>query len=128
MKKILRFIEGDNVGVALEDIAAGDTIGIHGAALDFPAGEDVPQGADYAVRISGDSMEPRFTDRQVVCVHRQETLEPGETGIFLYRGDAYCKVLAADGDGAALVSLNRRYAPIRVTPEEELRVLGRVLG
>ena len=91
-------------------------------------GEDAPQGTDYAVRVSGDSMEPRFTDRQVLYVHKQETLEPGETGIFLYRGDAYCKVLGADGGKPALISLNKRYAPIRVAEEEDLRVLGRVLG
>lgn len=87
-----------------------------------------PQGADYAVRISGDSMEPRFTDRQVVYVHRQETLEPGETGVFLYRGDAYCKMLGQGEDGPVLISLNKRYAPIRLSREEELRVLGKVLG
>ena len=91
-------------------------------------GEEAPQGTDYAVRVSGDSMEPRFADRQVLYVHKQETLEPGETGIFLYRGDAYCKVLGADGGHPALISLNKRYAPIRVAEEEELRVLGRVLG
>ena len=94
--------------------------------LELP--EEVPRGADYAVRISGDSMEPRYADRQVVYVQRQETLEPGETGIFLYRGDAYCKVLGRDGGKPALLSLNKRYDPIRVAEEEDLRVLGRVLS
>ncbi len=94
--------------------------------LELP--EAAPQGADYAVRVSGDSMEPRFADKQVVYVHRQETLEAGEVGIFLYRGDAYCKVLGQEGDSPALISLNRAYAPIRAAQEEELRVLGKVLG
>ena len=49
MTKILRFIEGDNVGVALEDIAAGDAIGIHGEELGFPAGENIPQGHKIAL-------------------------------------------------------------------------------
>lgn len=94
--------------------------------LELP--EEAPRGTDYAVRISGDSMEPRYADRQVVYVQRQETLEPGETGIFLYRGDAYCKVLGRDGGKPALLSLNKRYDPIRVAEEEDLRVLGRVLS
>ena len=94
--------------------------------LELPEG--APRGTDYAVRISGDSMEPRFADRQVVYVQRQETLEPGETGVFLYRGDAFCKVLGTDGGRPALLSLNRRYAPIRVAEEEDLRVLGKVLS
>ncbi len=49
MKKILRFIEGDNVGVALEDIAEGDALGIQGVALDFAASETVPQGHKIAL-------------------------------------------------------------------------------
>ncbi len=49
MKKILRFIESDNVGVALEDLAAGDALGIHGEALDFPAAERIPQGHKIAL-------------------------------------------------------------------------------
>ena len=94
--------------------------------LELP--DPAPQGADYAVRISGDSMLPRFEDRQVVYVHRQETLDPGEAGIFLYRGDAYCKILGQVDGSPVLISLNRSYAPIRVSREEELRVLGKVLG
>ncbi len=94
--------------------------------LELP--EDAPRGVDYAVRISGDSMLPRFADRQVVYVHRQETLEPGEVGIFVCRGDAYCKELGVLEGAPAIISLNRAYAPIRAAQEEELRVLGKVLG
>ena len=36
--------------------------------------ESVPASADYAVRISGDSMTPRFVDRQIVFVKEQPTL------------------------------------------------------
>ena len=49
MKKILRFIEGDNVGVALEDLAAGDELAIQGEALGFRAAEAVPQGHKIAL-------------------------------------------------------------------------------
>ena len=37
-------------------------------------------------------------------------------------------MLGQEEGRTALISLNRRYAPIRVAEEEELRVLGKVLG
>ena len=38
------------------------------------AESNVPDTADFGVQLSGDSMEPRFVNRQIVWVHRQETL------------------------------------------------------
>ena len=91
-------------------------------------GEDVSPRADFGVRISGDSMEPRFVHGQIVWIKRQETLLPGEIGIFLFNGSGYCKRLERSGDTVALVSLNPRYAPIRISAGDELRVLGKVVG
>lgn len=84
----------------------------------------VPGAADYAVRISGDSMMPRFVDKQIVFVHEQNALEQGEIGIFCLNGEAYVKKL---GQGC-LISLNGAYAPIEVGESDELRVLGKVVG
>ena len=53
-------------------------------------GDEVSPNADFGVRIAGDSMEPRFVHGQIVWVHRQETLRPGEIGVFLYNGAGYC--------------------------------------
>ena len=89
--------------------------------------ETVPLSATFAVRIRGDSMLPRFVDRQIVYVKQQQTLEPGEIGIFLLDGDAYCKMLSQEG-GAALVSLNPAYKPIPVGEFSELRILGKVVA
>ena len=91
-------------------------------------GDEVSLSADFGVRIAGDSMEPRFVNGQVVWVKRQETLQPGEIGIFLYNGSGYCKVLERDERGVFLRSLNPHYAPIPVGEGDELRVFGRVVG
>lgn len=91
-------------------------------------GEEVSPLADFGVRIAGDSMEPRFVHGQVVWVRRQETLRPGEIGIFLYNGSGYCKYLERDERGVFLRSLNPHYAPIPVREGDELRVFGRVVG
>jgi len=73
-------------------------------------------------------MEPRFVHGQIVWVHRQETLRSGEIGVFLYNGAGYCKRLEHAPGRVELVSLNPRYAPIRVAEGDELRVFGRVVG
>jgi phage repressor protein C with HTH and peptisase S24 domain len=89
--------------------------------------ESVPLSATYAVRISGDSMTPRFVDRQIVYVKQQQTLRSGECGIFLLNGDAYCKQLRDEGE-LELVSLNSKYPPIKISEYDELRILGKVVG
>lgn len=90
-------------------------------------GAEVPEGANFGVRVAGDSMEPEYHDGQIVWVRQQRSLMTGETGIFLYDGCAYLKRLSAGEDRLALHSLNPAYADILVSPELPLRVLGKVL-
>ena len=89
--------------------------------------ETVPENANLAVRISGDSMTPLYTDGQIVYVRQQPNLKPGEIGIFVLNGEAYCKKLETDG-GIKLISLNPNYKPIKVKYSYELRVIGKVVG
>lgn len=90
-------------------------------------GADVPDSADYGVRVSGDSMEPRYRDGQTVWVEYRRTLRSGEIGIFLYDDNAYLKQLLMDEDGVRLHSLNPDYADVPIPSEGELRILGRVV-
>lgn len=89
-------------------------------------GTEVPDGANFGVRVAGDSMEPEFHDGQTVWVHQQRSLMTGEIGIFLYDGNAYLKQLIAKEDSMALHSLNPHYEDIIISPELPLRVLGKV--
>ena len=47
-KKALKFLEKDNVVVALENLAAGDTLLINGVECDISANVDIPQGHKLA--------------------------------------------------------------------------------
>jgi len=106
-------------------VAAGS-----GEFLDSDAYEDlevddtVPNDADFAVRVSGDSMEPRFAHGQVVFIRKQNVLEVGDIGIFSRNGDAYIKKL---GQGE-LVSLNPRYLAIQISESDVLHIFGKVVG
>ena len=90
-------------------------------------GVEVPDGANFGVRVAGDSMEPEFHDGQTVWVRQQRSLMTGEIGIFLYDGSAYLKQLVALEHSMALHSLNPAYSDIVISPELPLRVLGKVV-
>ncbi len=107
--------------------------------------DEVPDGADFGVRIDGDSMEPVYHDGQLIWIQQTQTLTPGEVGLFVLDGNGYVKrfeVRTPKGEEAeeymdstgfvhpqyVLVSYNERYDPIPITPDRELRICGRVLG
>lgn len=82
---------------------------------------------DFAVHVRGDSMQPKFQDGQVIYIHKQETLENGEIGIFLLDGNAYVKKLQKKKNGIALISLNKKYDPIPVKEFSDLKIFGKVV-
>lgn len=72
--------------------------------------ESVPHGAEFAVRIAGDSMEPFIHDGSVVYVNH-DPLSAGDVGIFCVDGDMLCKQYYHDALGMTyLFSLNRKRA------------------
>ena len=91
----------------------------------------MPQAAEFAVRISGDSMTPYIADGSVVYVNR-DPLRAGDVGIFCVDGDMFCKQYYRDPAGIVyLFSLNRhrRDADLVLTPAggRTLACFGRVI-
>ena len=84
----------------------------------------VPVNTDFAVKISGDSMMPRFVDRQTVFIKKQDTLEIGDIGIFTLNGNSVIKKLGH----RELISLNPMYEPIPVSEYDSFHVFGKVIG
>ncbi len=76
--------------------------------------DNIPQCADFGVKISGDSMEPLLHDKQIVWVKQQNAIENDEIGIFLLDGQTYCKKLLKKDNALFLVSLNSKYKPIAI--------------
>lgn len=74
----------------------------------LPVTDDVPSGAELAVRIQGDSMAPYIDDGSIVYVNH-DPLSNGDVGIFCVDGDMLCKQYYRDALGMVyLFSLNRR--------------------
>lgn len=84
---------------------------VFGEDFDYlPVEGDVPAGAEFAVRIQGDSMAPYIADGSVVYVNR-DPLRQGDVGIFCVDGEMVCKQYRKDPLGTVyLFSLNRARA------------------
>lgn len=97
------------------DIAHFKTVGLT---------EKPPRGADFMIRISGNSMEPKFYDDDKVFIKRMDSVDVGEIGLFYVDGDVYIK---KQGVGE-LISLNPSYKPIPIYEFSSAKCFGKVLG
>jgi len=80
--------------------------------------------ADFALRISGDSMEPFFRDGNIAIVRYTPSIEIGDIGIFIINNEGYIKKYDSD----RLISLNKEYDDILFSEYDDIRCQGRVLG
>lgn len=100
-----------------------------GSFLDTPSSSvikldvgELADRADYAVKVSGDSMEPKYHDGDIVIVESCGQVPVGAIGIFLVGGESYIKKYAGD----RLHSVNPAYKDIQLTGDSIC--LGRVLA
>jgi len=85
---------------------------------------NIPHGADFALVVKGDSMEPIIKDGSIVFVKHQETVENGEIAIIDMDGEVTCKkVYVVDGQ-LELRSLNPKYKPMF---PKQARIVGKVI-
>lgn len=80
--------------------------------------------ADFALRVSGNSMEPRFHDGDILLVESKPEIAVGELGIFICDGEGYFKQFGGD----RLISLNPAYAPIPLSAFDSFSCRGNVIG
>lgn len=81
-----------------------------------------PIGADFILRVIGDSMEPEYPDGGLVFVRIQKTIEIGEIGIFFSEGNVFMKVRGEN----SLESLNKKYPDIK--GDKDTKCIGKVIG
>lgn len=91
--------------------------------------ERVPNNADFAVPIIGDSMEPVIRNGQFVFVKEQPDVEDGEIAIVEIDGDGVtCKEVYKDYESQKIIlrSINELYED-RVVSPEQIRIIGKVV-
>ena len=80
--------------------------------------------ADFAVRVYGDSMMPRYADGDILLVMKSDGIEKGELGIFALNGESFFKKYGGD----RLISLNPAYRDIVIGENDEILCFGKVIG
>ena len=108
-------------------VAAGEPIL---ADESFDIYVDSPVKADYALRVSGDSMEPTYLDGDMVFIRQTPDVPDGTVAVVLVDDSACLKHVYKIKNGVQLVSNNPAYPPmIRTWPEYDvIRILGVVVG
>lgn len=86
----------------------------------------VPSGADYALTVKGDSMEPLIKDGSIIFYKEQPTVENGEVAIVEIKGgEVTCKKFYFNGEKVVLRSINDKYEDMIF--EDGVRIIGKVI-
>lgn len=96
---------------------------------DISINTDVPNNADCALVVRGNSMETDYMDGSIVFYKRQEMVENGELAIVEIDGDGVTfKKIIFDYENQQLIlrSLNPEY-PDRILKDNEYRIIGKVV-
>lgn len=127
----------NNTGVKIPvfgTVAAGIPISAIEDIIDYEEIDEqtANSGEYFALKIKGDSMEPRMTSGDVVIVRSQSTIESGDIAIVLINGEeATCKKIKQTPEGIMLISLNPAYEPMfyskKQIKELPVRILGKVV-
>lgn len=95
--------------------------------------DDTPRNSDMAIRIQGTSMMPYIYDGETVFVHKQESVEIGDIGIFCVNGAMYCKqYILCEDKVLVLASLNEelKWSNVIIKPDgcDSIKCIGKVIN
>lgn len=82
----------------------------------------------YALKVTGDSMQPVLYEDDIVIVHRQNDIESGQIGIVLIDNEeATVKKIIKHNDYIELIAFNSYYPPKRLSNNDNFKIIGRVI-
>lgn len=86
-------------------------------------------GEFFALRVNGDSMEPKFSDGDIVIVRKQEDVDSGDIAIMLVNGDeATIKKVQKFEGGINLIPSNSAYDVLTFTNKEIVQLPVQCIG
>lgn len=112
----------------LFDLPVSAGTGVH---LDGESSENIrieynekTRDADFALRISGNSMMPKYSDGDIILVNSKIYPEVGELGVFICDGQGYFKKFGGD----RLISLNPEYKDMLLSSFTDVSFRGGIIG
>lgn len=88
----------------------------------YPENE-LNKNADYVIGVIGSSMEPEYSNGDIVYIQKTDHIDTGDIGIFQKGNNIYIKKVSEN----KLISLNPNYPPL-TDDGDRIIVLGKVLG
>ncbi|MBO5006445.1 MAG: helix-turn-helix transcriptional regulator, partial [Clostridia bacterium] len=114
--------------IKLYNIAASAGTGSYLSSSDFTNisiySTPVTDEADFAVKVYGDSMLPKFTSGDILLIKSAGSVNIGDFGIFSVDGESFVKKFGGD----RLISLNPDYNDIKFSEFNNIVCFGKVLG
>lgn len=80
--------------------------------------------ADLVIKVDGNSMEPVYSDGDIVLVHQQPAVDIGAIGLYAANGKGYIKKQGKD----RLISVNPDYPDIMPEKNYAYKCFGQVIG
>ena len=130
--RYMRFLKTTNNSIEpkiqiLGQTAAGKPIEYGDSyAQDVEDISNIPDNADYALVVNGDSMEPLIKNGQLIYVKECPDVENGTIAVVEIDGAVTCKKVYKWNDHIELQSLNTAYEPIIITAGN-FKILGKVI-
>lgn len=124
--KIIEFPKKINV---LGQTAAGAPVSYGDPDIEEKEFKTVPKGAQYALNVKGDSMEPLIPNGSIIFYKEQQNVESGEIAILEIDGDGVtCKKVYFNYEDNKIIlrSLNDKYEDIELDGNQ-VRVIGKVV-
>lgn len=86
-------------------------------------------GRLFALEVSGDSMKRAdIRDGDAIIVRKQQVAESGDIVVALVDGEATVKRLYIEEEKIELQPDNSKYRPIRIGPDTDLQIVGKVVA
>lgn len=108
-------------------VSAGDgaLLGDEGSCRHVPVHSNTyTRRADFMLRVTGHSMQPRFFDGDLILVQEQPDVDFGDIGVWVVNGYGFVK----QKDDDYLRSLNPKYPDIHFSEWDDYRCRGKVIG
>lgn len=121
----------NNIIPVLGRVVAGIPLEAVEEIIDY---EEIPQsmaknGEYFALQIKGNSMEPKFSEGDVVIVRKQEDVDNGDIAIVLVNGnEATVKKIKKFDGGINLIPTNSEYEVLTYTIDEIEKLPVRIIG
>lgn len=128
-RRVIKDISNNNVLIPLfSRISAGIGAITDEEPIDYISLPGIKNSENiFAINVKGDSMEPTIKNQSIILCKQGDELRDGEVGAFLVNGESFVKRIKVAKNFFALLSDNPNYQPIYVYPQDEFKVIGKVL-